>query len=216
MLTNVSGPLTDNAPYKPKPGILGGGSIEWLPGYAPGKWNSGVRLELLYAQKGWKDQVQHTDEEGHLLGWSTVGTMHVDELVLSALYTLRIPAEKVTPILPFGPEAGFNLRADEVISSALGGGTWKNPWHWKHQPNLGLNTGAGITFPVGAGELSCDARYNLGLTNMTQSHYSLVSPIKTSGIQLVFGYSFRVWIQFSSIVNGAGMGMAICAIKKIK
>jgi hypothetical protein len=136
------------------------------------------------------DQVMRTDENARQLGWFTAGTVYINELVVSPLYVLRIPARGFDPFVQLGPEFGFNLSAKEVMKSEFGGAESKNPWGWKKDPNLSINAGVGVAMPMKGGEGSLDVRYNLGLTNMSGSPFA--KTIKTNGIQLVVGYSFTM------------------------
>jgi hypothetical protein len=188
-LANVQTDLYKGAPYKPKPGLIVGGSVEIYGASSSLLPHLGLRLEALYVQKGWKDQVMRTDNSGNELGWGTFGTVHVDELVVSPLLVLRVPVGGVAPYVLAGPEAGFNLSNKEKLAS---GGTWSDAYHWKKSPNFGLNAGAGIAFKQWIGELSAEVRYNLGLTNMTEANSVFVSKIKTNGLQVFLGYSINV------------------------
>ena len=189
-LADIKTSMMNGALYKPKPGLLAGVSVEWMPNYSDKHLTSGVRLDVMYAEKGWTDRVIRTDEHARNLGWFTAGTVYINELVVSPLYVLRIPVRGFTPFVQLGPEFGFNLSAKEILNSEIGGGESKNPWGWKKDPNLSLNAGVGVAMPMKGGEGSLDVRYNLGLTNMSGSPFA--KSIKTNGIQLVVGYSFAV------------------------
>jgi hypothetical protein len=195
MLADIRGKWNEDAPQKFKTGLMAGGSVEYITDSAPLWPHVGLRLEALYVQKGFKDQVQQTDEWGHGLGWKTAGTVYVDEIVLAAFYVARFPLRGITPFTEIGPEIGFPLYAKEIIEF----GEWADhayyPSYWSKKPNVGLNFGVGMTVPAGHGELTIDARYNLGLTNMFRYKNTILwnnMTVYTTGIQLLVGYNFSL------------------------
>ena len=185
---DISGDLNSAAPYKPKPGLIVGGLLEWTTTKAM-VLRPGIRLEALYVQKGWKDQVNQVDENAREQGWITVGTVHIDELVIAPSLVVRLPLGVVVPYALVGPEAGLHLSSKEKLKA---GGDWVNPWAWKKDPNFGLNVGAGVAFNQWIGEMVIEGRYNLGLSDMTGANSESVKKIKTNGIQLFLGYNFTL------------------------
>jgi hypothetical protein len=155
-----------NVSYKMKPGFVGGLSAE-IPVSAGG--GLAVRGELLYVQKGAKFTLVNES-----------GKLSTDELVVAPflVYHFAIPV-----FLEAGPEFGFNTRAEEQY----GGPTYNIGPQWKKQ-NVSLNVGAGIEFPLGRNELSLDARYNLGLVDMSVGGGDVKT--KTNGIQVLLGFVF--------------------------
>jgi hypothetical protein len=156
--------------YKIKPGFVGGLTAE-IPVSASG--GLAVRGELLYVQKG---------AEFTLLNES--GKLSTDELVIAPFLVLRLVSPQITPFLEIGPEFGFNTLAKQQYGSS---GYYNISSYWKKQ-NMSLNIGGGIEIPLGQNELSLDARYNLGLVDMSVGSGEVKT--KTNGIQVLLGFIF--------------------------
>ena len=159
--------------YSTKSGFCAGAMAE-IP-VSPGGLMA-ARAELLYVQKGAKSKVTVDNT-------TKKGTLSVDELVFAPFLVFYLPTPRIKPFLEAGPEFGLNTLAkskDDNLTKNLGP-QWKNN-------NLSLNLGAGILFPVGAGDLVLDARYNFGLSDLTLGGGDIKT--KTNGVQVFLGYNF--------------------------
>ncbi|MBI5058621.1 PorT family protein [candidate division KSB1 bacterium] len=137
-----------------------------------------LRAELLFVQKGAK----FTNPAGD-------GTLKNDEIVLAPFLLFKFAAAKASPFIEIGPEVGFNTLAEVDAPGEQQSITDK----WKSQ-NYSLNVGAGVLLPLGGSALEFDARYNLGLVDL--SDYSSANDmdnepeLKTNGFQVFVGYYF--------------------------
>lgn len=155
--------------YRIKPGFSAGAMAE-VP-VSPGGLMA-MRAELLYVQKGAKSSIGGLD-----------GKVMIDELVLAPFLVFYLPTARVKPFLEAGPEFGLNTLAkskEDSVTKNLGP-QWKNN-------NFSVNLGAGVLFPAGAGDVVVDARYNLGLSDLTLGGGNIQT--KTNGIQVFLGYNF--------------------------
>lgn len=174
----------DGASNQIKLGFLFGGTGE----FSLSKTNTTtIRLELLYAQKGWKESATlYYPNLGYV---DYEGTVSVDELVVAPFLVLRFPSGGVTPFIQGGPELGFKL-SGKVKAEIAGLSASEDIQNWS-STNFGINIGGGIAVPAGQGEVVFDARYNLGLTNMYTGSGDYT--VKTNGIQFLVGYNFRTF-----------------------
>jgi hypothetical protein len=190
----IGGSNMGGAPYKPKAGLTAGGSFEWIPKAQSRHVHAGIRLDVLYVQKGWKDQFQQSDENGRELGWLTDQTVYLNEFVMAPLLILRYPASALTPYLLIGPEAGFKHSAI-VKHNYDGWGDHSLGWNGT---NFGFNAGVGGAMKLHWGELSAELRYYLDWTDLptsnsyTNAHVINDNSAHTNGLQLLLGYSFDV------------------------
>lgn len=148
-----------------------------------------IRAELSYVMKGAK-----LSGNGVYSGvpYSFKSTMKVDELVLAPFVEFRFPSGSVTPFIEAGPELGFNLTHKASTDVTVAGQTTSSDddlSNWG-STNFGLNFGAGVAVPAGTGEVTFDARYNLGLSNMYTGTGG--GSDKTNGILFLIGYNFSV------------------------
>ena len=155
--------------YSVKPGIIIGPMVE-IP-VSPGGLMA-VRGELLYVQKG--AETKQSGQKGKLL---------IDEMVLAPFLVFYLSPSSVRPFLEGGPEFGLN-----TLAKSKSDGTTRNIGPQWSDHNTSLNLGAGILFPFGAGDLVVDARYNLGLSDLTVGGGGATT--KTNGIQIFLGYNF--------------------------
>ncbi|MBU1708053.1 PorT family protein [bacterium] len=183
---NLANANEGNDPYeasnKIKLAFLLGGTAEFSLSQSN---TTTIRLELLYAQKGWKESGEFV--YGGFL-WDYEGSSSIDELVVAPFLVMRFPSGNVTPFIQGGPELGLNLGAtwEEDYNGSSESGDWDD---WSSM-NFGFNIGGGMALPTGKGEVIFDARYNFGLMNLYtgSGDYS----VKTNGIQLCVGYNFTV------------------------
>lgn len=167
-LANVEAKDTD-VDYEIKPGFTAGAMAE-IP-ISPGG-GMAVRGELLYVQKGAKQTLMNN--EGKLLA---------EELALAPFLVFYFPGVKVQPFLEAGPEFGWNTLA----KSKQDGETWNVGADWRDN-NFSINLGAGVLIPFEHTDLVIDARYNLGLVDVSTGVGN--STVKTNGIQIFVGYNF--------------------------
>jgi hypothetical protein len=154
-------------------------SYQHLPGFSAGVQadvallpSLSIRTDVLYVQKGSK-----------FTALNESGKIKLDEFVVAPFLVLRLPLPKVIPFLQIGPEVGLNTLAKEES-----GGTTVNAGpHWK-KSDFSLNLGAGVILPLGASDITVDARYNLGLANI--NNISGAPTTKMNGIQIFLGYNF--------------------------
>ena len=141
------------------------------------------RGEFLDVQKGWK-------EEGEILGYDYEATANIGEIVLAPSLVFRFPSNGFTPFISGGLELGLNLSAKgEIEFPELDESDKDDIDDWS-STNFGLNIGVGGAIPSGKGEVTLEARYNLGLSNMYTGDDDYT--VKTNGIQLIIGYMFSV------------------------
>jgi hypothetical protein len=193
-MTDIRGDWQSGAPQKFKDGMLIGGHAELVFDTAPLIPHAALRFEALFSQKGFKDQVHQVDEEGHYIGWKTFGTVHADEVTLSALYIMRISLAGIKPFVEIGPEAGLPLHAKETVELSEFNGSSFYPSYWSKKTNWGINIGTGAAIPLFNGELAGRLRYNYGLTNLFRYSDRLSPTVKihTKGYELMVGYGFWV------------------------
>jgi hypothetical protein len=155
--------------YSIKPGFSAGAMAE-VP-ISPGGLMA-ARAELLYVQKGAK--TEDLGQKGKLL---------IDEVVFAPFLVFYLPSVHIRPFLEGGPEFGLNTLAKSKTDGAARniGPQWSNN-------NTSLNLGAGILIPAGGGDWVVDARYNLGLTDLSVGGGNIKT--KTNGIQIFLGYNF--------------------------
>jgi hypothetical protein len=171
-LANVDAANSDKK-YSVKPGFSAGVMAE-VP-MSPGGLMA-ARAELLYVQKGAKSETTENNQ-------TVNGTLKIEELVFAPFLVFYLPAPKIKPFLEGGPELGLNTLAkskDDSLTKNIG-------YQWKKN-NFSLNLGAGILIPAGGGDWILDARYNLGLSDLTLGGGDIKT--KTNGIQVFLGYNF--------------------------
>lgn len=170
-LANVSvDPKPAGISYKTRTGFGFGGIVNYG---LNDKMN--VRTEILYLMKGAKAEFTGGDDE-----WK------VANLVVAPFYTYTLakwdckinPGNDASFFFQAGPEIGIKMEAKDKNGNNL------NNWN---SSEVALNIGAGLTVPIGGGHLIPDLRYSMGLTNLSTASGLTV---KSSGIQLMFGYLF--------------------------
>lgn len=167
-LANVEASGSD-VDYSLKPGFMAGAMAE-IP-VSPGGLMA-ARAELLYVQKG--AETSYREFEGEL---------SIEEFVFAPFLIFYFPSAGIQPFLEAGPEFGLNTLAKAETEND----TRSITQDWKDN-NFSINLGGGLLVPAGKGDLVIDARYNLGLSDMTLGGGSIKT--KTNGIQFFLGYNF--------------------------
>jgi len=164
---NVTVKNANGISYKMKPGFSAGAQadIALLPTLS-------VRTDLLYVQKGTKFTALNQDNK-----------LNYDEFVVAPFLVMRFPLAKVIPFIQAGPEVGLNTLAKRETA-----GTSHNVGPNFKKSDVSINLGAGIILPFGANDLTLDARYNLGLTDINKG--TGTNSTKLNGIQIFAGYNF--------------------------
>ena len=142
----------------------------------------GVFLEpqVLYSQEGAK----YTDP--------TIGTLTLKSAYLEVPILLGIDfghGSSVTPHLFAGPAIGVNMSCDlEVTNGSITtSGACKDNGLTLKTLDLGVTGGGGITMPIGRSTFLIDARYTLGLTDITSG-----SNLKNQGFSVGAGLTIPV------------------------
>ncbi|MCX7834700.1 MAG: PorT family protein [bacterium] len=170
-LANVSvDPAPSGIDYKTRTGFGFGGIVNYSINE-----KMDVRTEILYLMKGTKVEAGSVSNE-----WK------VDNLVVAPFYTYTLaqwdckinPGHDAKFFFQAGPEIGIKMQAKDKNGNNL--------TNW-NSSEVALNIGAGLAIPVGPGHLIPDVRYSMGLTNLTTTSGLTV---KSSGIQVMFGYLF--------------------------
>lgn len=157
----------DSVSYKMTPGYTAGVSAAF--GLGP---SIGLRGELLYVQRDVKFTAIGQD-----------GKLKLSEWVFAPFLEFRFPTPGgVVPFLQAGPEFGLS----DIAKQSYGGQEMSIKDAWKKN-NFSVNLGGGIMIPIGNNDLTLDARYNLGLADMTVKGGGKT---RTNGIQLFLGYNF--------------------------
>lgn len=166
-LAKVSVSNANNVSYQVLPGFSAGAQadIALIP-------TMSVRTDVLYVQKGTKFTALNQD-----------GKLKLDEFVVAPFLVMRFPLAKVTPFLQAGPEVGLNTLAKQEVA-----GTSGNVGPYYKKSDFSINLGGGVILPLGANDLTLDARYNLGLVDINKVTGS--ASTKTNGIQIFVGYNF--------------------------
>jgi hypothetical protein len=169
-------PEPSSTDMKMRVGFMGGFTGDMF--FGP-KENMGVKLDLLYTQKGWKEEANVGDGKA---------TFKMDEVVVAPFFVYRFPLKKFTPYLQVGPELGFNTTHKMKYEDGHSYDADVNDWE---SVDFAMNIGGGVTMPVGPGEVVLDLRYNLGLTDMNKAKEGDPSA-KLSGVQIMAGYNYKL------------------------
>ncbi len=157
----------DSISYTRTPGFTIGGALDVavLPTLS-------IRTDLLYVQKDVKFSASGQD-----------GRLNLSEAVLAPFLVLRFPLPRVLPFLQIGPEFSLTTAA----KSDFGGIKRSITDQWRDN-NFSINVGGGVILPVGANDLTLDARYNFGMVNLNTARSDIKT--RTNGILLLVGYNF--------------------------
>lgn len=170
-------PEPSSTDMKMRPGFMGGLTGDLFFG---SKNSVGVKLDLLYSQKGWKEEAT--------VGDSTT-TFKMDEFVVAPFFVYRFPLKQCAPYLQVGPEVGFNVTHKMKYEDGQSYDRDVDDWE---SVDLAVNFGGGVAVPVGPGDAVLDLRYNLGLTDMNGADTQGDPSAKLNGLQIMVGYNYRL------------------------
>ena len=143
-----------------------------------------VQYEPMYLQKGSTADVDGIDGANIEIDLAYI------EIPVMIKYTF--PGESIKPYMMAGPTVGFNIKAEKVFSglpdltqSLYTNGTYDIKDDVTYM-DFGLGFGAGICMPVGERVLFVQARYTLGLTNISNMDDD-DDEVTTNGIQILGG-----------------------------
>lgn len=117
-----------------------------------------IQPEVRYIQRGYGVDVSVSFQGQEQTVEGSINLSYIDIPILARF---KFPSGGITPHVIAGPTVGFNLNAEsefddetEDISDGVSG------------TDFGLEFGAGVDFGLGAGTVTVDARYGLGLTDV--------------------------------------------------
>lgn len=138
-----------------------------------------LQPEALYVQKGWSQDIE---------GTSVTSTAKLDYVEIPVLAKFQLPVEGAfSPNLIAGPALGINVSA-EVEAEGDGGSNTEDLSDDVSSTDFGLVVGAGSDFGVGAGTLSVDFRYGLGLSSIDDTDTD--ASIQNRGFMITAGFAF--------------------------
>ncbi|MCX8160333.1 MAG: PorT family protein [Candidatus Saccharicenans sp.] len=164
--------------WETKMGLAGGVFLEiGLPGPLS------IQPEVLYVQKGAKITIS----EGEITGTLKA---NIDYLEIPLLLKFNLVSGGLTiPSIYAGPYVGFNTKAEFVISAA-GMEQKEDIKDDIKNTEFGVTFGLGLTQKLGVLNLTLDARYDLGLSNILEETVTEPSSIKTRTWLFMVGISF--------------------------
>lgn len=112
--------------------------------------------------------------------------MRFNYIDIPVLARYDIPAPGFTPHLIAGPTLGFNVNAE--IESEGANTTTEDLSDETSSTDFGLEFGVGVGFNLGAGELTVDARYGLGLTDVNEDSEDIA--LKNRTFMITAGFAF--------------------------
>jgi len=140
-----------------------------------------LQPELLYTQKGWS-------REGDVRGTTITSTVKLDYIEIPVLAKFQLPlGGPFSPSLFAGPAVGFNASAEREVEG--GGQSQTNDISDQvSSTEFGLVFGVGGDFGIGAGTITVDARYNLGLTSVDDTDAD--ASVSNQGFMITAGFAF--------------------------
>lgn len=139
-----------------------------------------LQPELLYTQKGFsRDQ----DFDGGTV--TTTGKLDYIEIPVLAKFQIPV-AGPFSPHLFAGPEVGLNVTAEQE-SEAGGESATEDISDQISSTEFGVVFGIGGDFGIGAGTITVDARYGLGLTS---AYTDADESINNQGFMITAGFAF--------------------------
>ena len=140
--------------------------------------NFGVEIDGLYSQQGAKESGEGDDL-----------TLHVDYVAVPVLLRYNFPTHStVRPFVVLGPQVGFRVKCEASVGSDSAS---CDDFAGENAKSVDFSgtVGAGLGFKVGKEELSLQARYNMGFTNVFSDSGSDTKP-KNKVISVMAGFSF--------------------------
>ncbi|MFA5780064.1 MAG: porin family protein [Elusimicrobiota bacterium] len=174
-IANWSGDDVEKEDKKSRVGIVAGGFVT-----IPLNDQFSLQPELLLSMKGVK-------YEGSFMGESYESTVKLTYIEIPVLAKLNIPSEgSVKPNVFLGPSIG--MKASAKSEFVFGGVSEESDLEDVKSLDLGLAIGGGVDIDAGAGKVTLDARYTMGLTSINDSADDL--DVKNSVIAIMAGYCF--------------------------
>ncbi|UCB52659.1 MAG: PorT family protein [Candidatus Zixiibacteriota bacterium] len=140
-----------------------------------------VQTEFLFSMKGAKlGERVRADEYGNIIETSSIRDV-INYLEIPVLGKLSVlPQGRVRPNLFAGPFFALKLTGKHKL------GSQETDLENLKDTDYGLVFGGGVDFELGQGELTADARYNLGLAKIFDSPMD----VRNRVISVMLGYSF--------------------------
>lgn len=139
-----------------------------------------LQPEVLYVQKG-------AEREDDLQGTTVTTTTKLDYIEVPVLAKFQLPVTgPFSPNLFAGPTAGFNVTSEAEVEG--GGQSETEDIENTSSTEFGVVFGVGGDFGIGAGTISVDARYGLGLTSVDDSDAD--QSINNQGFMITAGFAF--------------------------
>ena len=166
-----------------------------------------VQIEPAYMEKGAVIYTPYTDFGLILEIEQTVDVNYID---IPVLFRVSFGEDFIKPYLLAGGYIAFPIGDSQTsLNTLMGNGQdlteiledeildLFKPELITNSVDLGLNFGAGISFPLGIIDLFLEAQYSLGLTNLTDEEFflfpELLNPdIKNKGFQIKAGLLFTL------------------------
>lgn len=145
----------------------------------------GLRPELAYVQKGASAETEVQPPGGQTQ--TVEATLRIDYIELPVLGTVALREEgDVRPVLFAGPALAFNVSAEQELE-ADGETETADFSDAISDVDVGLHLGAGADVPTGAGTVTLDARYELGVLDLPDEGDA---DIQNQGIRFSVGLIF--------------------------
>lgn len=138
-----------------------------------------ILLEPMYLQKGSRSDWEEIYEIEYKTAYLEIPVM--------LKYTFA--TGKINPYVIAGPSIGYNLSA-KVKASGDGESLEEDEKDYFKSFDFSVGFGAGVNVPMGNNTIFVEARYTLGLTNISDDPYFPEKDIKTRGIQIFAGITF--------------------------
>lgn len=140
-----------------------------------------LQAAATYTDRGWFEDTQY-----FLYDVNT--EFIVPEVAFGPALILCARGKHAKPFLELGVETAVVIR--RLAKADYLGSTFEGEITDYSKSNISLNLGVGLGFPVKHDEVQAEIRYSLGLKNMLDTETD--ATLKTTGIQLLFGYFFTI------------------------
>jgi hypothetical protein len=151
-----------------------------------------IQPEILYIQKGLKiGPVVITGNDPTPLGTTDL-VYSFDYIEIPILLKTRFGGTEIKPFLFAGPNIGFNLSANKQVVGvdvqSQGMIITENVKDQTESIDFAIDLGGGAEYQMMSKlALFVDARYSMGLTNISKNTQSSSTAIKSTGIQFLLG-----------------------------
>ena len=144
-----------------------------------------LQPELRYIQRGYGVDVTFTGLGQEI---TAEGTLKLDYIDVPVLARFEFPSAGITPHVFAGPTVGFNVSAEQE-TEAMGNTETEDISDTVSGTDFGLEFGGGVDFGIGAGTVTVDARYGLGLTDIPDTDNSDFS-LTNRALMVTAGFAF--------------------------